>query len=55
MKRQTMKMRKTWALGFLGFMASMAVPGLKEGDYTAALWLLWLLWFIHFIPVRKNR
>ena len=48
-------MRKNWTLGFFGFLAFLAVPGLREGKWEDALWLLWVIWFIYFIPVGKKK
>jgi len=49
-------MRKDWQLGFFGFFALFAIPGLMKGEWVFASWLVWIIWFIFFIPVKdKNK
>ena len=47
------KLRKNWALGFLGFLSSRAIPAVLVGDWMNAYWILLAIWFIYFIPVKE--
>lgn len=42
-------------LGFFGFFALFALPGILEGDWIAAIWLVWLLWFLYFFKKPEGR
>lgn len=46
-------MRDNWQLGFFGFFAVFAIPGIIKGEYIWASWLVWSIWFIYFIPNNK--
>jgi len=49
-----MKMANKKALGFLGFFALFAFPGILHGDITQGLWLIWVVWFVYFfVDVEK--
>jgi hypothetical protein len=51
-------MKKSWWLGFLGFIGFIYVPSMLlyfEGEASASVFLnmLWFLWFTSFIPIKK--
>ncbi|MFC2162040.1 hypothetical protein ACFLRF_00030 [Candidatus Altiarchaeota archaeon] len=48
-----MMMRKTWMLGFLGFLSIRGMPAVLAGDLLNAAWILWAAWFIHFTPKKE--
>jgi hypothetical protein len=48
-------MRKNWKLGFFGFFAFLAIPGLLRGEPIWASWLIWLIWFSYFFPERNKK
>lgn len=50
-----MTKNKNWYLGFFGFFALMAIPGLIEGELVSGAWLVWLVWFSYFIPSKKDK
>ena len=49
------KLRPNWQMGFFGFFAVFAIPGILRGEWIWASWLLWLVWFLYFIPIKENK
>lgn len=48
-----LKLRKDWKLGFFGFFAIFALPGILKGDWLWAVWFVWVIWFMYFIPTKQ--
>ena len=48
------KMRKNWQLGFFGFLAFFAIPGVLRGELIWLTWLVWVVWFTYLIPIKEG-